>query len=76
MPLKCLDWSTLRGLIIYLIIRLGYGDHVESKSAEEEVNEYLSRAIDARDTKKLARDNMVFSLGFRRSSLELKVEKP
>ena len=55
--------------------RLGYGDHFENKNPEDEVNEYLSRAIDARETGKLRGDNMICSLSFRRQSLEEKVEK-
>ena len=57
------------------MLRLGYGDQYESKGAEEEVNEYLSRAIDARNTTNITRDNMTCTLTFRRQSLEDKVSK-
>ena len=54
--------------------RLGFGDVLETKDPEEEVNEYLSRAIDARsiDHQRSAHVRCFF-LSFRKPELEEKV---
>ena len=54
--------------------RLGFGEHFTLKNPEEEVNEYLGRAIDARSIDKLRADHVQpFTLKFRKSELEEKV---
>ncbi|XP_069111394.1 adenylate cyclase type 5-like [Argopecten irradians] len=56
--------------------KLGFGDHFESKNPEDEVNEYLGRAIDARSIEKLRSDHVTtFFLTFRKKDLEEKYSK-
>ncbi|XP_060081544.1 adenylate cyclase type 5-like [Ylistrum balloti] len=56
--------------------KLGFGDHFESKNPEDEVNEYLGRAIDARSIEKLRSDHVTtFLLTFRKKDLEEKYSK-
>ena len=56
------------------LFRLGFGENQEIKDPEEEVNEYLDRAIDARSIDRLRSEhvNGLF-LTFRKPELETKV---
>lgn len=54
--------------------RLGFGDNMETKDPDEEVNEYLGRAIDARSIDRLRSEHVkVFPLRFLKPDLEEKV---
>ena len=54
--------------------RLGYGNQNLSKNPEDEVNEYLGRAIDARSIDRLRSEHCKgFFLSFRKKDLEKKV---
>ena len=56
------------------LYRLGYGGTREVRGPEEEVNEYLSRAIDARSIERLHSDHVKrISLHFRKTELESQV---
>ena len=56
------------------LFRLGLGDNREHKDPDDEVNEYLGRAIDARSIERLRSDHVkVFFLTFRKQELEEKV---
>lgn len=53
--------------------RLGFGDDYELKDPDEEVNEYLGRAIDARSIDRLRSEHVQrFLLTFRKPELEQK----
>lgn len=57
--------------------RLGFGDNMETKDPDEEVNEYLGRAIDARSIDRLRSEHVkVFPLRFLKPDLEEKVNPP
>lgn len=59
---------------VCFVNRLGFGDHYDTKNPEDEVNEYLGRAIDARSIDKLRSDHVkAFFLTFRKKDLEEKV---
>ncbi|CAG2068502.1 unnamed protein product [Timema podura] len=54
--------------------KLGFGEPNEEKDPEDEVNEYLMRAIDARSIDRLRSEHCKnFLLTFRRSEIEEKV---
>ncbi|XP_071108641.1 adenylate cyclase type 5-like [Haliotis cracherodii] len=56
--------------------KLGIGDNHEAKTPEEEVNEYLGRAIDARSIDRLRSDHVKgFFFTFRKKDLEEKYRK-
>ena len=58
----------------YLPHRLGFGDKQEVKDPEEEVNDYLGRAIDARSVDRLRAEYVKpFFLTFRKPELEKRV---
>ncbi|KAL3832406.1 hypothetical protein ACJMK2_024053, partial [Sinanodonta woodiana] len=53
--------------------KLGLGDNIEAKDPDDEVNEYLGRAIDARSIDRLRSEHVkVFLLTFRKPELEAK----
>ncbi len=57
-----------------LFCRLGFGDVYEAKDPDEEVNEYLGRAIDARSIDRLRSEHVQrFLLTFNKPELEQKV---
>lgn len=57
--------------------RLGFGDSVDVKNPEDEVNEYLMRAIDARSIDRLRIEHCrTFLLNFRDPQKEAKVFSP
>lgn len=61
----------------FLFCRLGFGDNMEVKDPDEEVNEYLGRAIDARSIDRLRSEHVnVFPLKFLKPDLEEKVKSP
>lgn len=62
-------------LAAYGFNRLGFGETIESeKDPEDEVNEYLMRAIDARSIDRLRAEHCTpFILTFRRPDVEEKV---
>ena len=54
--------------------RLGFGDNYENKDPDDEVNDYLGRAIDARSIDRLRSEHVKrFLLTFRKRELEEKV---
>lgn len=54
--------------------RLGFGQNQDQKNPDEEVNEYLGRAIDARSIERLRSEHVrAFFLTFRKAELEDKV---
>lgn len=54
--------------------RVGFGESLEEKDPEDEVNEYLMRAIDARSIDRLRAEHCkAFLLTFRRPDIEEKV---
>lgn len=54
--------------------RLGFSDGVDNKDPEDEVNEYLMRAIDARSIDRLRSEHCKsILLSFKKSSIEQKV---
>lgn len=54
--------------------RLGFSDSSESKDPEDEVNDYLMRAIDARSIDRLRSEHCKsVSLSFKQPSIEQKV---
>ncbi|PVD30969.1 hypothetical protein C0Q70_10245 [Pomacea canaliculata] len=56
--------------------KLGFGDNIESKNPDDEVNEYLGRAIDARSIDRLRSEHVKgFFLTFRKKELEEKYHK-
>lgn len=58
-----------------MLCRLGFGDNMEVKDPDEEVNEYLGRAIDARSIDRLRSEHVnVFPLKFLKPDLEEKVK--
>ena len=59
---------------MFCIYRLGFGDDYELKDVDEEVNEYLGRAIDARSIDRLRSEHVKrFLLTFHKPQLEQKV---
>ena len=59
---------------VILSRRLGFGDNMENKNPEDEVNDYLARAIDARSVDNLHSEHVrPFFLTFRKQKLEEKV---
>jgi adenylate cyclase 5 len=55
------------------ICRVGFRDSLEEKDPEDEVNEYLMRAIDARSIDRLRAEHCkTFLLTFRRPEIEEK----
>lgn len=61
----------------FMLCRLGFGDNMEVKDPDEEVNEYLGRAIDARSIDRLRSEHVnVFPLKFLKPDLEEKVKSP
>lgn len=55
--------------------RLGFSDSNDSKDPEDEVNDYLMRAIDARSIDRLRSEHCKsVSLSFKKSSIEKKVK--
>lgn len=68
--------SRLFGHSVYLVcvFRLGFGESLEEKDAEDEVNDYLMRAIDARSIDRLRAEHCYsFLLRFRKPEIEDKV---
>jgi hypothetical protein len=60
--------------VFALLYRLGLGNNMEHKDPDDEVNEYLGRAIDARSIERLRSDHVkAFFLTFRKDDLEQKV---
>lgn len=58
------------------MLRLGIGDDQNTKDPNDEVNDYLRRAIDARSIDKLRSDHVkFFFLTFLKTDLEEKVHK-
>ncbi|XP_062578862.1 adenylate cyclase type 5-like [Saccostrea cucullata] len=56
--------------------KLGFGDNMETKDPDEEVNEYLGRAIDARSIDRLRSEHVkVFPLKFLKTDLEEKFHR-
>lgn len=56
------------------LLRLGFGESIEIKDAEDEVNDYLMRAIDARSIDRLRAEHCrTFLLRFRKPEIEEKV---
>lgn len=56
--------------------RLGFSDSSESKDPEDEVNDYLMRAIDARSIDRLRSEHCKsVSLSFKQPSIEQKVSE-
>lgn len=53
--------------------RLGFGDSMEEKDPQEEVNDYLMRAIDARSIDRLRAECRNFLLTFKNADIERKV---
>lgn len=63
-------------LPIICFIRLGFADKCEFKSTEEELNEYLIKAIDARSIDRLRRDHCdTIFLTFKKRENEEKYQK-
>lgn len=61
---SCLNFSS----------RLGFGESVDDKNPEDEVNDYLMRAIDARSIDRLRSEHCkAFILTFKNKELEAKV---
>lgn len=53
---------------------MGFGEPVETKDAEDEVNEYLMRAIDARSIDRLRHEHCKgFALTFKTPNVEKRV---
>lgn len=56
--------------------RLGFSDSSDSKDPEDEVNDYLMRAIDARSIDRLRSEHCKsISLSFKKPSIEQKVKQ-
>jgi adenylate cyclase 5 len=56
--------------------RVGFGEGLEEKDPEDEVNEYLMRAIDARSIDRLRAEHCkTFLLTFRRPDIEDKASQ-
>lgn len=54
--------------------RLGFGEAIEEKNPEDEVNDYLMRAIDARSIDRLRSEHCrAFVLTFKKPGVETKV---
>lgn len=71
-------WSTDHVLLTHssfgVAHRLGLSDSSDSKNTDDEVNDYLARAIDARSIDRLRSEHCKrFLLSFRKSDVEEKV---
>ena len=72
----CFGCRELRSNGPIFLFRLGFGDDCEMKDPDEEVNEYLGRAIDARSIERLRSEHVKrFFLTFRKPVLEQKACK-
>lgn len=61
--------------VTHIICRLGFNEHVDEKNPEDEVNEYLMKAIDARSIDRLRLEHCrAFFLCFRDPVKESKVD--
>lgn len=68
-----IKWKSIF-IICFVLNRLGFSDSNDNKDPEDEVNDYLMRAIDARSIDRLRSEHCKsVLLSFKKASIEQKV---